>query len=553
MVLRGIRANLRFASALIVIAFVICHLANHAVALISLESAITAHESLMAPWESDAGTALLLAAGLTHYGNALWSIYLRRSLRMPASEAWQMALGLLIPVLMLVHLSGTRLGEEVLGLRPGYPSVLLTQWVLSPWKGLSQAILVGVVWGHACVGLHLRMNGKRWYPSWRPWLQALAVMIPTFAISGWIAAGNQVIRDAANPAWVHAVLTEARFGAGTAAAVTRLMLFGIALHGGLVLLPFAARQARRWTRLGQPLLTHPTGRTLRMPPGATVLETLREHGIPHASVCGGRARCTTCRVRILAGGPDLPPPGPEEAGALERIEAPAGVRLACQIRPSADLSVLPLLPADASAADGNLHGGMDGRERQVVVVFVDLRGSTTLGEARMPYDVMFILHRFFQQMTAALVSTGGYYSNFTGDGLMALYGLDTRDPAVAVGDALAGASEMIRRMERLNRDLALDLTAPLRMGIGIHFGEAIVGSMGPPGSKIVSAIGDTVNTAARLEGLTKDHDCPLVVSRDAAEAAGLTLPEAALHQESIKGRVEPVWFYALDTVPAPQR
>ncbi len=549
MVLRGLRANLRFASALVVIAFVVCHLANHALALVSLDAAMAGHAVLMDPWEGRVGTALLLTAGLTHYGNALWSIYLRRSLRMSAVEAWQLGLGLSIPVLMLVHVSGTRLGAEVLGIRPGYPSVLLVQWVLSPWKGAVQAVLILVVWGHACVGLHLRMSGKRWYPALRSWLQAVAVMIPTVAASGWIAAGSHVARAAADPDWVRAVLAEARFGPTTAAEVTRLMLLGIALHAGLIGLPFAARQTRRWTRSGRPLLTHSSGRMLRMMPGATILETLRDHGILHASVCGGRARCTTCRVRIMAGSETLPPPGPAEAEALARIQAPAGVRLACQLRPVADVAILPLLPADARAADGNLHGGMDGRERQVVVVFVDLRGSTTLGEAKLPYDVMFILHRFFQQMTAALLATGGHYSNFTGDGLMALYGLDGDDPAGAVADALAGAREMTARMERLNHDLALELTTPLRMGIGIHFGEAIVGSMGPPGSKIVSAIGDTVNITARLEGLTKDHGCLLVLSRAAADAAGLVLPDAALHQEAVKGRTEPVWFYALDRVP----
>jgi adenylate cyclase len=132
---------------------------------------------------------------------------------------------------------------------------------------------------------------------------------------------------------------------------------------------------------------------------------------------------------------------------------------------------------------------------------------------------------------------------------MALYGLDAGDAADAVTQALAGARTMLDEMARLNRDLAPDLAAPLRMGIGIHFGEAIVGAMGPPGAQITSAIGDTVNTAARLEGLTKEFDCPLVLSRRAAEAAGLTLPDAALSRIAVKGRVEPVEFYALDAVP----
>ncbi|MBI3446135.1 MAG: adenylate/guanylate cyclase domain-containing protein [Magnetospirillum sp.] len=543
------RADLRMTSALVILAFVICHLSNHVLALVSLEAALAGHEFLMEPWETPVGTGLLLAAGLTHYGNALWALFLRRSLRMPAFEAWQLGLGLLIPFLMMVHLSGTLLGEVVLGLEPGYPSILLVQWVLSPWKGVVQFVLVLVVWGHACVGLHLRLGAKAWYRTWYPWLLVLAVVIPTLALSGWVAAGNHVVRAAADPAWVGGVLKEARMGPETAAAAARLIGLGILAHLGLIALPLAGRQLRRLGGGVRPLLTHSSGRVMRVMAGATILETLLDNGVAHAAVCGGKARCTTCRVRIRAGGSELAPPAPLEAAALARIEAPPEVRLACQVRPVSDLSILPLLPSDASAADGKLHGGLDGRERLVVVMFIDLRGSTTLGEAKMPYDMLFILHRFFQQMTRALVATGGHYSNFTGDGLMALYGLKGGDPAKAVAASLEGARAMRAGLDQLNLELALELTAPLRMGIGIHYGEAIVGTMGPPDSQIVSAIGDTVNTAARLEGLSKDHDCLLVLSQAAAEAGNLDLAGQERRQVVVKGRLEPVEFYALDTVP----
>jgi adenylate cyclase len=245
----------------------------------------------------------------------------------------------------------------------------------------------------------------------------------------------------------------------------------------------------------------------------------------------------------------LPDPAGLEAAALARIGATKGMRLACQIRPMADMSVTPLLAADASAADGLVKGGMEGSERQVTVVFIDLRGSTALGEAKMPYDVLFILNQFFNEMTKALVATGGHYSNFTGDGLMALYGLETPQPAIGAEQALRGAREMLTRLDRLNAQLKADLKEPLRIGIGIHFGEAIVGFLGPPGSQIVTAIGDTVNTTARLENLNKDYDSALILSQDAARAAGLNLAGEPLHQAPVKGRIESVAFYALKEVP----
>jgi adenylate cyclase len=318
-----------------------------------------------------------------------------------------------------------------------------------------------------------------------------------------------------------------------------------------VLLAFAARGARDLShRVSRPpMLVHAGGRTVPMLTGATVLETLRAHSIPHASVCGGRARCTTCRIRVTRGLAILPAPGALEAKALARIDAPEGLRLACQTRPTADIAIMPLLAADAGAADGAVRGGLEGSEQLVTVVFVDLRGFTALGEAKLPYDVLFILNRFFHEMTGALIASNGHYSQFTGDGLMALYGLDAKDPARGAMDALRGAREMLARLEQLNRQLAAELPRPLRIGIGIHFSEAIVGAMGPPRSQIITAIGDTVNTAARLESLTKDFDCSLILSRPAAQAAGIDLGNHQLHEAAVKGRLQSVQFYALQTVP----
>lgn len=544
-----IRADLRLVGALVIMAFVVCHLLNIMLALVSLDLAVAASDILFEPWEEGPGTGLLLAAGLTHYLNALWAIYQRRTLRMNGPEAWQLGLGLAIPFLVVVHLSGTRLGEVFLGLDPSYPSVLLTQWVTAPWKGVVQGGLVLVVWGHACAGLHLRYSGRDGYERVAPWLLGLAVSVPVLALAGWVAGGNTVIRASADPAWMSRTLAEAHIGPATPAQAMALLLKGVGLHVLLVAIPFAGRALRRLGGGRRLQLSHSNGRAMRMIPGSTVLETLQDHGIPHASACGGKGRCTTCRVRVRSGAELLPPPGPAEAQALARIEAPPEVRLACQLRPEHDLAVMPLLPSDAVAADGRMHGGLDGRERHVVVMFVDLRGSTTLGEAKMPYDMLFILHRFFQQMTRALTSTGGHYSNFTGDGLMALYGLKRTDPRRAVEDALAGAREMTAALDRLNDELRAELSAPLRMGIGIHFGEAIVGTMGPPGGQIISAIGDTVNTTARLEGLTKEFDCLLILSAAAVEAGGLDFPEVPRHEVVVKGRVEPVEFLAFAEVP----
>jgi adenylate cyclase len=545
------RGTLRLVSALVMLAFVICHLTAHCLLLVSFEDAEATRNVLMYPWRTGIGAGILMAAFLLHYGNALWSIYIRRSLRLNRWERTQVALGLCIPLLLMFHVVATRIAENLLDVTTYYNTVFIVQWLMFPWLGAVQMIAVVVVWTHACIGIHYWLRTKFWYAKWRPLFLAYGVLLPALALAGYVTGGNQVLREAkADPNFASSSLEDSNITPETTAAVNHMVHIGWGLVVGLTLLPFAARGFRDWNfrRRRPPMLAHANGRNVPMRPGATVLETLRANGIGHAAVCGGRARCTTCRVVVTKGLDLLPEPGPLEAKALARIGATPGMRLACQIRPTTDIAVMPLLAADAAAADGAVRGGLEGSERSITVVFVDMRGSTTLGEAKMPYDVLFILNQFFHEMTKALVATNGHYSQFTGDGLMALYGLYGADPAVGAVDAVRGAQEMLLYLEQLNQRLRADLREPLRIGIGIHYGEAIVGAMGPPRSQIITAIGDTVNTCARLESLTKDYDCVAIVSRQAAEAAGLRLVGHELHEAPVKGRTEPMQFYALKSL-----
>jgi adenylate cyclase len=547
---RMLRNNLRLVSALVLLAFVVSHLTAHAFLLVSFARAEAALDILMYPWRTAIGTAILVSALLTHYLNALWSIYVRRYLRLSRWEWWQLGLGLCIPLLLMLHVTSTRVAESLLGVTSHYSSVLIVQWQLSPWLAVLQTTAVLSVWTHASIGVHFWLRTKAWYAHWQPLFVGLGLLLPTLALCGYVTAGNQVLRAAENPNYAEISLKESNLTDQKSAEIGRIARIGAGVYLVLTMLPFAGRGARGWLyrRRRTPLLTHSSGRTVPLLAGATVLETLRENGIPHASVCGGRARCTTCRILVTKGLGNLPEPSGLEAKALARIGATPGMRLACQICPTADISVMPLLAADARAADGMVRGGLEGSERLITVLFVDLRASTALGEAKLPYDLLYILNQFFDEMTKALKATNGHYSQFIGDGLMALYGLNVKDPATGAADALRGAREMLARVDQLNSRLRGDLPQPMQIGIGIHFSEAIVGAMGPPGSQIITAIGDTVNACARLESLTKKYDCPVIVSRRAAETAGLDVKGRQLHQAPVKGRKQIVEFYALKTL-----
>ena len=131
-----------------------------------------------------------------HYANALWSIWLRRSLSLSRWEWWQLGLGLCIPALLVHHVTSVRIAIGVAGFEGTYDSVLALQWLVLPWLAVVQAAAVIVVWAHAMIGLHFWLRTKPSYPQWRGALAIAGLLLPTLALSGYVAAGNQVLRAA---------------------------------------------------------------------------------------------------------------------------------------------------------------------------------------------------------------------------------------------------------------------------------------------------------------------------------------------------------------------
>jgi adenylate cyclase len=318
----------------------------------------------------------------------------------------------------------------------------------------------------------------------------------------------------------------------------------IALAGVLV-----ARQVRlRLLRGAQVRIAYPAGRTVIAPVGLTVLEASRLGGIPHASVCGGRGRCSTCRVRIEGGIETLPAARPEEQRVLDRVGAPPGVRLACQLRPVRDVAVAPLLPATAGPTQAAPRGdGRGGREQEIAVLFADLRGFTGMAENKLPYDVVFVLNRYCEVIGGAITAAGGVPNQFSGDGVMALFGVD-RGAEEGCRRALTAARAMVAGIATLNGELAVELPTPLRIGIGIHTGPAIVGRMGYGDSAQLTAIGDTVNVAARLEQLTKEYACALVMSEDVGTRAGIDVSALPRHELTVRNRAGVLAVRTVDDV-----
>ena len=528
-------------SGLVLFAFVLTHLANHALGLVSLEALERGREAFLWLWRSWPGTLLLALAMPIHLGLALWALYNRRRLLMPPWEALQYLLGFSIPPLLVIHVLGTRMLHEVHGVTDSYEYVMLFAFVGSTWGITKQSILLLLAWGHGCIGLHYWLRLRPWYRPLRTPAFVVMLLLPTLSLLGFWVALRDLGRLAADPAWFEAAVVRLQpislEVAESLYATERAILLVLL---ALLLCALAGRWLRAWlkARRGLVAIGYPNGQRVTVTPGTSVLEASRGAGIPHASVCGGRGRCSTCRVRIGRGLEVLTDPEIDEAKVLARVGAAPNVRLACQLRPGADLEVTPLLPATAGPGDAQSRPGyLQGEERELVILFADIRGFTTLSEKKLPYDVVFLLNRYFAAMGHAVESAGGRVDKFIGDGVMALFGLEV-EPAVASRHALQAARAMAEQLMEINKTLAGDLDQPLRIGIGIHGGPVIVGEMGYGEARSVTAIGDAVNTASRLEGLTKEFGAQLVVSEPVALRAALDLNDWPQATTEVRGRDE---------------
>jgi adenylate cyclase len=524
------------------------HLLNHALGLISIDAQETARPWVMAVWHSLPGQVLLYGSLIFHAGLGLSSLMRRRHYRMPAWEATQILLGLAIPYLLLVHILNTRVTRQLAGIDITYPYEIASLWI-DPWIRFKQTLLVLLVWGHFATGLHFWLRIKPWYQRRQHWALIFYVVLPLTALLGFAEVGMDVSKlAAADPAWLKQLKAQGvPRGAGGAELKEMLKYWAPPAWLGLVGLLFAGAQARNWMHRHRRFhVRFPEGPPADAQIGMSVLEVSRAVRQPMLSVCGGRGRCTTCRIHVEHSSGELPAPHEVERRALAWLGAPKGVRLACQLRPTGSLTVRPLLHPSLATLDPTVlpAGHSFGEERCLSVLFMDVRGSTTFAESRLPYDVVFLLNHFFAEMAQAVEGAGGHYSNFTGDGLMALFGLQV-SPDHGARAALECALKMLEGLDRFNSRMAGELREPLSIGVGVNTGDAIVGRMGPPKTPVITALGDTVNTAARLEGLSKEFKAPVIVAWQTLANAGIPAPET-LHDAMLRGRSTALPVAALD-------
>lgn len=541
--IRAIGARqIRMASGLVLFAYVVDHFLNHALGNVSIDAMGAGMRYHVMIWRSLPASILLYGAIFVHAGLGLYALYARREFHRTALEPLQLLLGLSIPLLLMSHVVSIRLGDALFEHAKFYPQAFHAYWVSSPWRMWLMFAALLAAWSHGCIGLQMWLRIKPWFKRIAPLLLALAVLIPALALLGLYQGGRTVVVESASEEWRQQNLSEFLLGTPaeqtTLDRITEAMLIG---YLALIALAIAGRGLRAlYERRGGTIrLNYGNGRVVRVPRGLSVLEASLRHKVPHASACGGRARCSTCRIRVI-GDTALPEPSGRESVVLHRSSTSGdpAVRLACQLRPATDISFVQIFMPSAVVQQRTTTRGR-GQERFLVSLFVDMRGSTRLAESRLPFDTVFIVNRFLSAIAKAVIACGGEPNQFIGDGQLALFGLAC-DPPTACRQALQAVGAIAANIDELNQFLRDDLREPIGFGIGIHGGEVIVGDVGYLDHIVFTALGDSVNVAARLQDMTKTLGCEAIVSQQIFEIAGVAAESLARHDLAIRGRNEPM-------------
>jgi len=297
--LRGIGVRqVRLGCGLVMFSYIFSHFFNHALGNFSYDAMEAWLRFHVWWWRIPVVNFALYAAATTHLSLGLWALYQRRHFRYTVIEITQLLLGLSIPLLIASHFGIMRLGGLLFGRDPPpYAGTLFAYWVNRPYMVGVQFLLLTVAWTHACIGLYFWLRLKPFFKWAAPFLLAIAVLLPPLAMTGTHRGAHEVTERASQPQWRAEHIRTTPLAQRSVIEEVTLFYFPI-FYGSAIMLVFVARGARALLegRRGTITVSYPN-RKVRVPKGLSILETSLRFNVPHASVCGGRARCSTCRSR----------------------------------------------------------------------------------------------------------------------------------------------------------------------------------------------------------------------------------------------------------------
>ncbi len=538
--------QLRIYTGIFLFAYSITHLLNHSINIISIEAADFVRENYFhLIWKNPVFYFLLYASFIIHIILGFYSILTRKSFKIKTREWLQILFPVLALLVLLQHIAG---GFIMTQFEVDIKYSLLFA-ILSTYQGAEYymsaiffTLLIIFIWSHGVIGIHglLKFNSKFYQKNMFPFM-FIYWFVPIAAVIGFISA----LRETSVLSTIENLKGNENYLMSFFAAIPQEAFAYLGQVEPLVMnyyplfvlgvLIFAILNVLRSKYFGRVTISYPGGAEFNVPRGTTLLEASRLAGISHASVCGGKGRCTTCRVKVVSGLSSAPSPNVHESNVISKLGLDEDVRLACQLRPNQNISIIPLLSPETTKVKTRSPVGLSGKEKETVVVFIDLRDFTKLSETKLPYDVVYILNKYYTVCGEIIERYNGRLDKFIGDGIMAIFD-GSKELNVNCKNSLKAAHEISYGIKNLNKQMKSDFSEELRFGIGIHVGNTIVGMMGYGDAVTETAVGDNVNIASRLEELNKKYGSELVVSKDILEGAKIDLKQFESEKIKIRGR-----------------
>ncbi len=509
-------AKLKLWSGMFLMIYCVTHYLNHSIGIFGLNAVDYIRDIFLFFWRNPFMNIFLPGVAVIHIYLSLSRVIRIASFRGFRRHEWfQLIAGILTVPAVALHVTGTKIAHIFYGIDDTYTafSVSIVDYI----DIIIFNLLMLLVWIHGYIGVKYWMKVNSKYMKYLSKIEMLFFILPILALVGLISIFRESnLNQLIDPVYKEKVLISSNPENVDLDKLTEdTIMYFVIPYLFLIILLFTGRfiyfKIKRRNNSIQ--ISYPEGAVSKIFLGMSILEASLDAGIPHAHVCGGRGRCSTCRIRVDRGLDQLEPPRQNERRVLRRIGAPENIRLACQAFPKIDLDVSPLLAPDTNFKEtATEQKYIHGSDKEICIMFTDLRAFTKISEKKLPYDVVFILNQYFKLMGEIIENKGGYLDKFIGDGTMALFGIE-EGPKEGSQKAIMAAFQMIDELKKLNERLIHDLPFPLKMGIGIHSGNVIIGKMGYKHSKNLTAVGDAVNTASRLESLTKEFKCQLIISK----------------------------------------
>lgn len=535
-------SRLRGITGIVIFAYVVVHMSNHIVGLVSLSAADVMLDNVRWFWHLTFVAIILYASLFIHAGLGVLSTITKYSYRIKFIDWVQIGTGLLIPWILIGHAFVGGYSTRFLGVKDSYELTTLATWVFDPVSVATLSFLLILAWGHGVIGVNNMLRFHASYQRIKPMLVIVVWLFPILSLLGFASAGKEIIAKVMlDSNVIGQVMMNAQLSMEMAAYLTQVNTTALKYYpfGLALLIPIAFVLFRIRNRKKDISITYPGNKIVHADPGISVLDASRQNNISHMSMCGGRGRCSTCRIRVMSDLTHLPERNGIEQNIAKKLNWDDSIRLACQLHITNPIEVRPLVRSTSDKLTSDSRVGLSGREEHTVVMFIDLRDFTSISEKLLPYDTVYLLNQYIEIASKAIATFNGRIDKIIGDGVMALF-VNQGDQQENARNALKASQQIAKYMAMLSKECEEDFGFEMRFGIGIHSGLSVVGQIGHGKDISETAIGDCVNIASRLEQLTKSEKSQLIISEELMKDTELGLKPDLVKTVKLKGKAKPL-------------